>query len=245
MIELRRALRAVGTLIDNPDDTAQVFALIEALTGVRTPSAIAGRLRATDDGRRLLDDRPEIVALLMDRGALRRQPDGSLAHAYLRFVESEAISADGLRRASSNGETGGATIPAEVRFVRERMRDTHDLWHAVLGYRGDVLGEAALLAFTFAQTGNSAVGVLALVGIGKLRSVEAVRLIVGGFRRGLRAEWFPGQRWESLLALPLDEVRRRLRVHAPTSYQPIRSDELRAAGLLRQPRALRKTISRA
>jgi ubiquinone biosynthesis protein COQ4 len=231
-VEPRRAWRAVVALARNPDDTAQVFALIEALSGVRTPQRIVRRLAATAGGARLLRERPDIADLLADRDGLRRLPDDSLGRAYLGFVEAEGISAAGLRDASAEGERGRRPVPADVEYIRARMRDTHDLWHAVLGYRGDVLGEAALLAFTFAQTRNPAIGVLVLVGLAKLRTPEARALIGGGFMRGLRAAWLPAQPWEALLPLPLDEVRRRLAVDAPPRYTPVRTDELRASGLL-------------
>jgi ubiquinone biosynthesis protein COQ4 len=225
-IEPRRALRAVVALARNPDDTAQVFTLIEALSGVRTPQWIVRRLAATSEGAQLLRERPDIVRQLADREALRRLPDDSLGRAYLRFVDAEGISAEGLRQASAHGETGSARAAPEVAFIRARMRDTHDLWHTLLGYRGDVLGEAALLAFTFAQTRNPAIGVLVLVGLAKLNRPEARALIVRGFARGLRAAWLPAQPWETLLPQPLDAVRRRLNVDAPPPYAPVRSSEL-------------------
>lgn len=230
-VQPRRAWRAVTALARNPDDTAQVFALIEALSGVRTPERIVRRLSAHADGARLLRERPEILPRLCDRAALGRLPPDSLGRAYLRFVESEGITAEGLRQASAEGQRGEPAAP-EVEFIRARLRDTHDLWHAVLGYRGDVLGEAALLAFTFAQTRNPAIGVLVLVGLTKLPSREARRLIFDGFGRGVRAAWLPAQDWEALLPLPLDEVRRRLRIGAPPAYTPVRTTELRAAGRL-------------
>jgi ubiquinone biosynthesis protein COQ4 len=231
-IELKRALRAVVALVNDPDDTAQVFALIEALSGARTPAWIVRRIGATTDGTSLLHERPEIVQRLADRTALRRLPVASLAHAYLSFVESEGISPEGLRDASAQGEICRDASPPEVAFMQRRMRDTHDLWHAVLGYRGDVLGEAAILAFTFAQTRNLAIGVLVLLGLVKLSSGEARALIVEAFVRGLRAAWFPAQPWEGLLPLPIDEVRRRLRVGAPPAYEAVRTSDLRANGLL-------------
>ena len=231
-IQPRRALRAVVALSRNPDDTAEVFALIEALTGTRTPQRIVRRLAATVDGARMLRERPEIVKHLGDRVTLRRIPENSLAHAYLRFVDEEGITADGLRAASAQGEQGDRPVAPDVEYIRARMRDTHDLWHAVLGYRGDVLGETALLAFTFAQTWNAAIGTLVLVGLAKINSPEARALIMSAFRRGLRAAWFPGQPWESLLPLPVDELRQRLRVGAPPQYTPVRTSDLRAAGLL-------------
>ena len=231
-IQPRRALRAVVALARNPDDTAQVFSLIEALSGVSTPQRIVRRLAGTADGATLLRERPDIVEQLADREALRRLPEDSLGHAYLRFVDAEGITAEGLRDASAQGEREQLRATPEVEFMRARMRDTHDLWHTVLGYRGDVLGEAALLAFTFAQTRNPAIGVLVLVGLAKLNASEARSLIIKGFARGLRAAWLPGQHWERLLPLPLDEVRRRLDVDAPPAYTPVRSNELRASGFL-------------
>jgi hypothetical protein len=73
------------------------------------------------------------------------------------------------------------------------------------------------------------IGVLVLVGIAKMSAERSV--IVDGFKRGLRAAWFPEQEWESLLPLSI-EVRRQLRVHSPPVYAPIRSSDLRASGLL-------------
>lgn len=227
-----RALQALGALLRDPDDTAQVFTLIESLSSTRTPAWIVRRLEATSGGTRLLRERPEILDRLVDRAALRGLPADSLAHAYLRFVEDEGITAEGLREASVRGESGERDRSPEVEFIRRRLRDAHDLWHTVLGYRGDLVGEAAVLAFTFAQTRNPALGTLALLGLLKLRTPEARAVIAAALVRGLRAAWLPGQRWESLLPLPLAEVRTRLAVGAPPAYAPIRSSELRAAGFL-------------
>jgi ubiquinone biosynthesis protein COQ4 len=228
-LELGRAFRATAALFRDPEDTPQVFALIEALSGTSTPRRIAHRLAHT----RLLRERPKLVGHLADRSELRRLPPGSLGHAYLRFVESEGISAEGLREASQQGESGGPAADA-VEFVRDRMRDQHDLWHVVLGYGADVLGEAALLAFTFAQTGNPAIGVLVLVGLARLYAPDARQLIGRALVRGLRAAWCPAQEWEALLGSPLDEVRARLRAGPPAAYTPVRAADLRAltAGLI-------------
>ena len=95
-----------------------------------------------------------------------------------------------------------------------------------------MLGEAALLAFTFAQTRNAAIGVLVLVALVKLSSHEAGDLILSAFMRGLRAAWLPEQSWEKLLSLDVEDVRQQLRVGAPATYTPLRSNELRAAGLV-------------
>jgi ubiquinone biosynthesis protein COQ4 len=222
------AFRAIRELFANPDDTQQVFQIIEALQG---PSLVRlrARLQKTEQGRRLLAERPDLVPLLKDRDGLRALPEGSLGRAYLAFVEREGISADGLVSASTISRQ--ADQAAELRWIRDWLRDTHDLWHAVLGYSGDLVGEAALLAFSHHETRNLGVGMIATVAWFKLgrvtdREVGARRVIVDGRRRAKRAEWFVGVPWQDWLARPVEDIRRELGVDRLVSYQEVRSQDV-------------------
>ena len=222
-----RALRALRTLLNDPDDLPQVFTIIESLS-FDTLQRIGDRMAKDPVARATFDARPDIVEKLADREALARLPEGSFGRAYLSFVDREGISADGILAASKAGMKDD-TLPAPLDWVNARMRDTHDLWHVATGYQGDVLGETALLGFTFAQTYNPAIGLIIVVGLLKtLDHPHARQTILDGLRRGRRAAWLPGQPWESLLALPVAEVRRRLSLDAPAEYTPIRSAELKA-----------------
>ncbi|NMO15484.1 hypothetical protein HPC49_19125 [Pyxidicoccus fallax] len=227
----RRAFHAARILARDPDDLPQVFTIIESLS-LDTMHRIASGLRRSETGRALLAKKPDIVDVLVDRSALARLPEGSLGRAYLDFVERENISAQGIRDAGAKGSTLGKSLPAPLDWVHARMRDTHDLWHAATGYHGDVLGETALLAFTLAQTKNPAIALIAAIGLFKTLGAPKAKLsratILDGFRRGRKAVWLPAVDWESLLALPLEEVRRRLNLEAPRDYRPIRSSELKA-----------------
>ena len=223
----RRALRAARTLVADPDDLPQVFTIIESLSG-NTLHRIWKRLNKTEKGQRILRERPDIVSLLDDRAALARLPEGSLGRAYLAFVEREKISPAGIREAGRKGMTNEIPLSDPYDYVHARMRDTHDLWHAAVGYHGDVLGETALLAFTFAQTRNPAIAFI--IGIGLLKTIgapEARAVILDGHRRGRAAAWFPEQAWETLLPLPLSEVRSRLHLEAAPVYTQIRSSDLK------------------
>jgi len=224
----RRALRAARILAADPDDLPQVFTIIESLSG-DTLQRIARRWRKSESGRRILQQRPDVVQRLADRASLAQLPEGSLGRAYLDFVTRENISADGIRDAAVRGMPHLSELPAPLDYVHDRMRDTHDLWHAAVGYHGDVLGETALLAFTFAQTWNPAIALILAIGLVKtIGAPEARHVILDGFRRGVKAAWLPEQEWESMLSLPLDEVRRRLSLESPPVYTPIRSSELKA-----------------
>ena len=226
-IRFSDAFRALRALLDDPDDTAQVFRIIDALSG-RSGERTVERMRRTRTGRELLGERPDLLAKLTDRASLEKLPAGTLGREYLKFLDSEGITAEGLRQASIDGhgeEIEG--VDPDLYFLRDRMRDTHDLWHTVTGYKGDILGEASLLAFSFAQTWNPGVGLIVLTALLRGREPNVRRLILGGFSRGVRSAWLPAVKWEELLARPLEDVRRLLNVGTPVAYVPFRVAEYR------------------
>ena len=227
--DLPRAGRELKALMQNPDDLPRVFGLVAALQGSAGERLRAG-FESTQPGRRLLAQQPDIVPLLTDRAALRAMPEGSLAHAYLAFVESEGISAEGLLEAAAAGERESA--PDQFKWQRSRMRDTHDLWHALTGYQGDVLGELALLAFLLGQHWQPGIALVVAGAFSKGLAGDGGWLVAEGFVRGKRAAWLPSQPWEELLPLPVAEVRARLMVGPPPQYVPLRSSELRARGVV-------------
>jgi len=221
------AARAMRALLKNPEDTAQVFRIIDALSGKNGERSIE-RMRRSQSGRRLLDRRPKLLDRLLDREAMMQLPEGSLGRRYVEFLDAEGITAEGLRQASIDGRALDGAVSPDLDFFRDRMRDTHDLWHVVTGYSGDLVGEASLLAFTFAQTRNPGVGFIVAIALLRGREPAVRKMILRGFLRGARARWLPAVDWEKLLALPLDTVRRTLRVGAPPDYERIYSDDPRA-----------------
>ncbi len=226
-IDVRAALAALRRLVADPDDTQQVFRVIEALSG-RSGARSLRRFRRTATGVRVLGERRKLLELLADRERLERLPQGSLGRAYLAFLDAEGITAAGLVSASEMGAARWRTAePDDAQLFADRMRDMHDLWHAVTGYKGDLIGEAALLAFSFAQTWNVGVGVIVALGLYKLDGLPARRLVLGGFARGLAARWLPAADWEALLPRPLADVRRELKLGAPPRYAPLRTSDAR------------------
>jgi ubiquinone biosynthesis protein COQ4 len=230
VFDLPRAGRALSSLLKNPDDLPQVFTIIESMSGTAIHRLYLG-MRLRKSGARILAKRPDIAPILMDREALAKMPEGSLGRAYLEFVTSEGISPEGIKDASVKGHVADTSVEAFT-YIHHRMRDTHDLWHATTGYKGDLVGELAVLAFTLGQNWNNAIAMIVVAGLLKGLGGGESTLIVDAFRRGVRAEWFPAQEWESLLPLPLEEVRARLHVGAPPSYKVVRTSALRAEGVL-------------
>jgi len=234
--DLPRAFRAARALSEDPDDTRHVFTLLESLSWKSNERILKGYQKDVE-GRRMLRERPELLPILCDRAALAAMPEGSLARAYLSFVDSEGITADGLVAASLEGQKGLHEPGSDAAYVGQRMRDTHDLWHTVTGYKGDLIGEVALLSFSNAQIWNPGVTVVVGVGVFKIRKLGVARTIASARVRGMRAGWLPVAAWERLLPLPLTEVRARLKVKPVRPYEELRTATLREKGEL-APRAM-------
>ncbi len=220
----REALRALRALIRDPDDTGQVFRIVRAFSTSALDRAFE-RMRATPGALERLAAERTLLDHLSDRAALERMPPGSLGRAYAEFTRAEAITPQGLVDASREAPPESADRePERIRFA-ERLRDSHDLWHVVTGYGRDLIGEAALLAFTYRQTGNRGIGLIVLAAWWKAgRDLPGGRaLIRDGYRRGGRAAWLPAVAWESLLERPLEDVRRELRIAPAGRYAAVRS----------------------
>ncbi|HEY4028747.1 MAG TPA: Coq4 family protein [Caulobacteraceae bacterium] len=217
------ALRAVGRLFRDPEDTRQVFVVMTALRG-RSGRRLFERFLASPVGATITAERRRLLDRLQDRAGLAALPDGSLGQAYLAFMQAEQLSAEGLVEASEAGR--GAIADQRAALFRDRMRDMHDLNHVLTGYGRDGLGELSLLAFMYRHTGNLGGAFIALMGLSRFpkgaRRRAARAAVIEGFRDGGRAAWLPGLDWEALLARPLAEVRRELNVMEPVRYQAAR-----------------------
>ncbi|MCB1700335.1 MAG: hypothetical protein H6985_09690 [Pseudomonadales bacterium] len=216
-----QAWRSVRALIADPDNTGEVFKIIQALKGASLARAVA-RLRDIPEGAQLLREKPAILPLLSDRPALRALPEGSLGRAYLAFVESQQLSADGLVAASEEAPRGGERT-AEENWLGNRLRDIHDLQHVLCGYGRDELGELCLLAFMNAQTPSRGIAFIIFMGRRTFRQqaphIDVDACVEEGRRTGEAARWFATVNWEQRLAQPLDALRAELGIAKPVRYR--------------------------
>lgn len=219
------AWRALKKLIADPDRTDQVFVIIDALDGNSGEKQFR-RFSATPVGQRVLSEERDILTHLSDRKALHSMPEGSLGKTYATFMSAEQISADGLVNASMEGAGKDNRDDVDRRRYGMRMRDSHDLWHVATGYNRDLLGEAMLLTFTFAQIRSPGIGVIIAMAFFRAGSIPgARRMIRQAYKRGQQASWLPGADWENLLSRPLDDVRSVLGLQDIPIYQEMRSRE--------------------
>ncbi|MET1755210.1 Coq4 family protein [Novosphingobium sp. RD2P27] len=218
----RTAFIAVRRLLADANDTTQVFRIMRALNASSNRAGY-DRLLRTSEGGRIAYSRVELAPRLTDVDYVAQFPAGSVGAAYGRFLAQTGYTAEGLAMISRSDDL---VLDAEHPYAwfGRRTRDIHDIWHILTGYRADdPLGEACLVAFSFAQTRGLG---WALIAIGAMIQAwrtpggkPAVRAIWEGYRNGRRASWLLAEDYERLLSEPLDEARKRLGIAPPRAYQ--------------------------
>lgn len=217
----RTAFDAIRKLLNNGDDTVQVFRIMRALNVSDAANGYA-RLIATENGGRIAYDQVELAQVFSQPGFASQFAPGTVGAAYREFLESTGYSADGLAEVSREGSAMEDLAHPYAWFGR-RIRDTHDIWHVMTGYKADEsLGEAALVAFSYAQVGG-----LGWAFIGTAAALKSMRVTKGtlfakavweGYRNGRAAKWISGEDYLTLLHEPLESARQRLGIRKPEIY---------------------------
>ncbi len=216
----RTAIDAIRKLLDNGDDTTQVFRIMRALNVGNAPLNYA-RMIATPEGGRMAYERVELAARFSDPAYVAAFAPGTVGAAYRDFLDSTGYSADGLVEVSKVIHED--MLPHPYAWFGRRIRDTHDIWHVMTGYKADEsLGEAALVAFSYAQVGGLGWafigGAAALKSIGVTGNLLFAKAVWEGYRRGRKAKWLAGEDYEKLMNEPIETARARLGLVEPVAY---------------------------
>lgn len=217
----RTAFDAIRKLLANGDDTTQVFRIMRALNVGSGPYGY-GRLLATPQGGRIAAEQIELAQRFSDRKWVDSFAPGTVGAAYREFLDTTGYSADGLVEVSRLDDSGDIKHP--YAWFGRRSRDVHDIWHVLTGYKADEsLGEAALVAFSYAQL--TGLGWAFIGGAAALKSLRVTKgtlfakAVWEGYRRGRKAAWLPGEDYEALMHEPLEAARKRLKLSEPVAYK--------------------------
>ncbi len=228
----RGAARALRTLLANGEDTTQVFVIMRALNADATPRGYA-RLIASTDGGRMAYDRIELAERFCDPTFLASFAPGTVGASYRRFLADTGYSAAGLAEVSNLDKV--PLIHHPHAWFGRRSRDVHDIWHVLTGYKADeTMGEAALVAFSYAQTKGLGWAFIAagaaLRSLRETRSTALARAVWEGWRHGKRAAWLLGEDYEALMHEPIDAARKRLGIEEPRAYRAAQASLGQMAG---------------
>lgn len=184
---------------------------VEEITGRPRFRALIAALDRTPEGRRLMAERPELSSELVDYDHLRTLPPSTLGGAYVRHLDDNGLSADYQAAATRHVDD------ADMAYLMRRFRQTHDVWHTLLGI--GIAGHEEVLVHSFSY-GQLRLPVSALVIVfGTLKHIVLERRW-GALRHSMREAYRVGKDaaplmpviWEDLWERPLEEIRATYRV---------------------------------
>lgn len=218
-----KAWKHMQNLIADKEDTAQVFHIIEALNG-NVKLNDFNRFMASENGPSLLAERSDLPTMLDNHGPLEELPEGTVGREYIKFMQSEGLSAAGLVAESEVLNSSIKSFDDDLSWYMNRGRDTHDLYHVLTGYGRDALGEAALLGYTHSQHGGLGISFIAFMGGMKIaqqapRDAKVKAVIAEGRRNGKAAARIVDQDISALLREPIADARKRLNISEPVLYK--------------------------
>jgi ubiquinone biosynthesis protein COQ4 len=218
-----RAIRAFAKLVEDKEDTSQVFEIIQALTGDSLRKNYYRMLRTAKGGAQAYSH-IELAPYFDDENWLAQFGEGTIGAHYRAFRAERDLTVEGLAIEAAK-VSEGVEAPHPIAWLARRLRDTHDLWHTITGYGTDALGEASLLGFTYGQVPNGGVAFIAAGAAREFRKTGQpypyVRAIWEGYRHGKQAGRLLDEDYLKLLAEPLESARQRLNILTPTTYLSI------------------------
>jgi ubiquinone biosynthesis protein COQ4 len=212
--EVVRVAQAVARVMRDSEQTSEIH-VTEEITGRGRFRQIRRELFDGEEGRALLEDRPELCSAEVDYDALRALPEGTLGKAYVRHLDDNGLSAD-----YQAAVTRYVDEP-EMAYLMRRFRQTHDVWHALteLGTQGHE--EVIIHAFSWGQLQLPVSAMVVVFGtlkhiVGEARWGALRHALVEAYEHGRDAEPLLPVYWERHWEEPLDAVRSRYRVRPCT-----------------------------
>jgi ubiquinone biosynthesis protein COQ4 len=141
--ELPELARVFWTTLRDSNATEELL-IGEELTSISRMEALVPLFTATEEGRSILKDRPVISTRTVDFAALGALPDSTLGGAYVRHLVRCGLDPDAL----TTPVTRGSQL---ANYLLMRVRQTHDLWHTMLGLGTTGHEEVLVHAFQWPQ----------------------------------------------------------------------------------------------
>ena len=243
-----KVLHHFGKLVDDKEDTEQVFHIIEATKGRRSHAQARDFIRSPE-GQRFLAEGVDIPAMLDDHARWADCAPNSVAAHYIAFMKREGLSAAGLVAESHRWAPPESLPRDQTQWYFDRLRDTHDLFHVLTGYGRDALGEVSLLGFSYEQNHNTGILFIAYAGARQIKKVSGTKAplfaaIKEGRKLGRAAAKIAHQDIAALMREDITEARARLGIGRPENYRQCLAI-LESEGMMREDLTLGGTGAQA
>jgi ubiquinone biosynthesis protein COQ4 len=201
----RTVLAATIRVLRDSNQTLDIVTVEEITSQAQLAHLVERGTFDTEEGRTLLRERPHLADL--EPTMLRTLPEGSLGREWVRFLDDHGLTPETTKQPTPYTEDDTRA------YVLHRIRQSHDLWHTLLGLGSQGHEEVLIHSFSLAQTGLPSS--VAIVVLGALKHMvlegrwECLRHdLWRAHRIGRQARPLVAVHWERHLHEPLDDVRR-------------------------------------
>ncbi|KAF4597655.1 Ubiquinone biosynthesis protein [Pleurotus pulmonarius] len=228
------AILAAGSAfmsLANPRRGDMVAALAETTAGPSLPR-LRDLMLESEEGRRILKERPRVNTSTVDMDKLAKYPEGTFGRAYCRVFPMFFLRTDlpnhlpplppsctpSTYRVSHTRQVHYISDP-ELAYVMQRYRECHDFYHCITNLPVNVSSELAVKYFEFANLGLPMTAIAALFGPLRLRADQRTRLFAefvpwalkcGGSARSLITVY-----WEKRWDQDIGELKKELGIWDP------------------------------
>ena len=220
-----RFIYAIIRLLLKPKDVSPIFRIKEFLNHKSFEYAI-NQARANDKIRTMMNNR-YLAKEPYDLDELIKMPQGSLGHIFAKHMKYFKLDVvfypDDIKDSQTN----------DISWIRQRSRETHDLWHCVLGYKPDHLGEMKISAFYLQQMNSPMSAILLAVGLiySTIKKPHMLNILmedmITGWSDAKKAKNLMEVKWEEQWARPISEIRDELKLSVELeTYQQAKMADL-------------------
>ncbi|HEY5922933.1 MAG TPA: Coq4 family protein [Kofleriaceae bacterium] len=179
---------------------------VEEITGRPRFRHLLEEMQDSIEGRRLMAERPELSTEHVDYDHLRALPATTFGGAYVRHLDGNGITADYQAAATRHVDD------PDIAYLMRRFRQTHDVWHSLLGLGITGHEEVIIHWFSYGQLRLPVSALIMLLGTMKHIVLErrwgAMRhSMFDAYRAGRDAAPLMPVYWEDLWELPITTVR--------------------------------------
>jgi ubiquinone biosynthesis protein COQ4 len=184
---------------------------VEEITGRPRFRKLLAEMASSPEGRRLMAERPELSSELVDFDHLRALPATKFGGAYVRHLDGNGITADYQAAATRHVDD------PDIAYLMRRFRQTHDIWHTLLGLGITGHEEVIIHSFSYGQLRLPVSAMIMVLGSMKHIVLErrwgALRhSMLEAYRSGREAAPLMPVIWEDLWEQPLETVRAQFNV---------------------------------
>lgn len=164
---------AVRAMLD--PNRADMVALLSETTGYEVLQSLRDRIVLTDEGKRLLIEKPRITSETLEK--VSQMPLHTFGGAYSNFMRSQGFVPESRLEVSTLRKYYEKDDVDDVAYVLQRYRESHDLWHVLVGLDTSVKGELAQKWFEMLQTGLFMCAISSFVGPLRLSISDQLELV--------------------------------------------------------------------